>query len=129
MGMTPATDVLTRLRAIFMAFPEVTERLSHGAPTWFIRDKQTIATFWRDGHHEDERSQIWCAALPGAQAELIASDPARYFRPPYVGHRGWIGVCLTSDVDWQEIAEVAEDAYRAIAPKTLIATFDARTND
>jgi len=123
--MAPAGSTLDRLRAIFMALPEVTERPSHGAPSWFVRDKKSIATLWVDGHHDSAPTQMWCAAPPGAQPELIAENPERYFRPPYVGHRGWLGVYLVDDIDWDEIAEVAEDAYRAVAPAALIARLDA----
>jgi hypothetical protein len=119
-----AADILSRTRTVFMALPEVTERLSHGAPSWFVRGQKTIANLWVDGHHDIETPHLWCAAPPGAQQELIASNPARFFRPPYVGHRGWIGVFLDGDVDWAEIAELAEDGYRTVAPKTLIARLD-----
>jgi len=119
------TDVLTRMRAICGAFPEVTERPSHGAPTWFIRDKKTFATLWLDGHHDIDIPHLWCAAPPGGQQELIGSGPETYFRPPYVGHRGWVGVRLVGEIDWAEVAEVLEDAYRTIAPSTLVARFDA----
>ncbi len=115
---------LERVRAICSALPEVTERLSHGSPTWFIRGKKTFVTCMPDGHHDDLFPHLWCAGLPGAQAELIASDPARYFRPPYVGHRGWIGVRLDGRVDWVELAEVCRDAYRAVAPVTLVRLLD-----
>ncbi|NUT36740.1 MAG: MmcQ/YjbR family DNA-binding protein [Hamadaea sp.] len=117
-------DPTERIRAIFMALPEVTERPSHGAPTWFIRDKKSIATFWADGHHQDEFPHLWCAAPPGAQEALIAGDPAHYFRPPYVGHRGWVGVRVDATTDWSELTEIAEDAFRTVAPKTLIARLD-----
>ena len=113
-----------RLRAICMAFPEVTERLSHGAPTWFVRDKKVFVTVWEQGHHDIAFTHLWCAAPPGAQQELIAADPDRFFRPPYVGHRGWLGVRLDGDPDWAEIAELCADAYRVIAPKTLVARLD-----
>jgi hypothetical protein len=119
-------DPVGRLRQIFMAFPEVTERPSHGAPAFFVRTSPQIATVWADGHHEHEFPHMWCAAPAGAQQELIASAPERYFRPPYVGHRGWVGVRLDGDLDWAELAEVAEDAYRAVAPKSLVARLDAR---
>jgi hypothetical protein len=66
------------------------------------------------------------AAPDGAQAALVESAPDRYYRPPYVGHRGWLGVRLDIAVDWNEIAEVVEDAYRAVAPEALIAELDAR---
>jgi hypothetical protein len=110
-----------RIRAICQAFPEVTERPSHGAPTWFVRDRKAFLTLWPDGHHELGFPHLWCAAPPGAQQELVAAEPDRFFRPPYVGHRGWLGVRLDRDPDWAEIAELCQDAYRTIAPAGLIA--------
>jgi hypothetical protein len=77
-----------RLRAICLALPEVTERASHGTPTWFVRNKGSFVQLWADGHHEDQFPHLWCAAPPGAQQELTESDPGRFFRPPYVGPRG-----------------------------------------
>jgi hypothetical protein len=115
---------LERLREICMSFPEVTERPSHGAPTWFVRDKSVFVTFWDHGHHQHDFPHLWCAAPPGAQEALVATDPERYFRPPYVGGRGWLGVRLDLPVDWTEVAELCEDAYRVIAPKRLIAQLD-----
>jgi hypothetical protein len=115
---------LDRLRAICLAFPEVTERLSHGAPTWFVRDKKVFVTFWEHSHHGDEFPHLWCAAPPGAQQELIAAQPDQFFRPPYVGHRGWVGVRLDRGPDWAEIAEICADAYRTIAPATLVSELD-----
>jgi hypothetical protein len=117
------TDPLPRLRELCMALPEVTERPSHGTPTWFVRDKKTFVTFW-DNHHDDGIVGIWCAAPPGVQEELVAGEPERFFRPPYVGHRGWLGVRLDVEVDWAEIAEIVADAYRMVAPKGLIAQLD-----
>ena len=76
-------------------------------------------TLWADGHHDDQFPHLWCAAPPGAQDELLRVDPKRFFRPPYVGHRGWLGVRLDAGVDWTEIAELCADAYRAVAPKGL----------
>jgi hypothetical protein len=113
-------DLVTRLRHICMGFPEVTERPSHGAPTWFVRDKKSFVTLWAHGHHDHEFPHLWCAAPPGSQAELVAEDPDRFFRPPYVGGRGWLGVRLDGRVDWTELAELCEDAYRAVAPPTLV---------
>jgi hypothetical protein len=113
------------IRAICLAFPEVTERLSHGTPTFFVRDKKAFVYAWIGGHHDNGFPHLWCAAPPGVQQELVASGPERYFRPPYVGHRGWVGVRLDGDVDWAEVAEVCEDAYRLIAPKRLVAGLDA----
>ena len=103
----------------------MTERPSHGAPTWFVRDKKTFVTFWEHGHHDNDFPHLWCAAPPGAQQELIAANPEQFFRPPYVGHRGWVGVRLDRDPEWAEIAELCQDAYRVIAPPTLAAQLDA----
>lgn len=125
-GMGTPTP-LDRLRGICSAFPEVTERLSHGAPTWFVRDKKVFVTLWPQGHHYDEFPHLWCAAGPGVQEELVAAEPDRFFRPPYVGGRGWLGVRLDDEVDWDEVAGVCEDAYRAVASKGLVTKLDART--
>ena len=120
------SDPLERLRALCLVLPETTERLSHGEPTWFVRDKKTFVMY-ADRHHDD-RLGFWCAAPPGVQETLVAADPEHFFRPPYVGHRGWLGVYLDVDgVDWPRLEDVVEDAYRCIAPKTLIATLDAQS--
>ncbi|MBG0832807.1 MmcQ/YjbR family DNA-binding protein [Planomonospora sp. ID67723] len=116
-------DPLGRLRGLCLALPETTERLSHGEPTWFVRDRKTFVMF--ADHHHDDRLAFWCAAPPGTQEALTAQDPGRYFRPPYVGHRGWLGVYLDVPVDWTEIAEIVTEAYRVIAPKTLVARLEA----
>lgn len=118
--------ILARLRAICSAFPEVTERPSHGAPTWFVRDKKAFVTLWEHGHHRDSFPHLWCAAPVGAQEELVAAAPDRFFRPQYVGGRGWVGVRLDGRVDWDEVAELCQDAYRTIAPARLVAMLEAR---
>jgi hypothetical protein len=115
---------LKKLRGIATALPEVSERISHGAPTFFIREKKVLVHFF-DDHHGDGRLAIWCAAGPGVQAELVEQEPERFFVPPYVGHRGWIGLQLDVDPDWDEVAGIVEDAYRLVAPKTLIKQLDA----
>jgi hypothetical protein len=117
---------LERVRKIALALPEVNERLSHGSPTWFIRDKKTFVSYL-DDHHGDGRLALWCAAPLGAQAMLVDEEPDRFFVPAYVGHRGWIGVRLDRSVDWGEIEVILEDAYRCVAPKTLIKQLDATT--
>jgi hypothetical protein len=117
-----AGDPLQKVRELCLALPEVSERLSHGEPTWFVQGKKTFVMY--STHHHSGHLGFWCAAPPGAQAALIASDPGRFFRPPYVGHRGWLGVCLEGKIDWDEIADLIEDAYRVIAPKSLAAQLD-----
>jgi hypothetical protein len=123
--MTPA-ELLDRVRGICLAFPETSERPSHGAHGFFVRQKRSFTALYLDGHHDNHFPHLWCAAPPGAQQELIGDSPDVYFRPPYVGHRGWVGVRLvTPGTDWTELAEVCREAYRAVAPATLIRALDA----
>lgn len=117
-----APEPLEQLRRICLALPETNERLSHGEPSWFVRDKKLFVTFAEQ--HHDDRVAFWCAAPPGTQEMLVEADPERFFRPPYVGHRGWLGVYVDVPVDWDEAAELIEDAYRMVAPKTLVARLD-----
>jgi hypothetical protein len=120
-------DPTERVRGICSAFPEVEEKVSHGAPAFFVRKQ--FAMLWPNGHHDNEFPHLWCAAAPGVQEELIASSD-RCFRPPYVGHRGWVGyrldgsADLDGEVDWDEVSELLEDAYRHIAPTRLITLLD-----
>ena len=111
-----------RVRAICLALPGMTEKVSHGSPAFFA-GKQAVMV-WADGHHDHEFPHLWCAAPPGVQEALVGSSD-RYFRPPYVGHRGWIGVRLDGDVDWDELAEVIVDAFRTVAPAKLVRELDA----
>ena len=118
--MTKRADPLPRLRKICMAMPEATERLSHGEPTWFVRDKKVFAMF--ANHHHDARVSFWCPAPGGAQEALIDASPQRFFKPPYVGPRGWLGVYLdVPGTDWGHIEDLIRDAYRIVAPKRLAA--------
>src|SRR4029453_11940369 len=84
---------LVRLREVCLALPEVTERLSHGSPAWFIRGKKTLAMSL-DDHHGDGRLALWCPAPPGVQDAMVTEEPERFFRPPYVGPSGGLGVRL-----------------------------------
>lgn len=119
--------VLAEVREIAMGFPEVSERPSHGTPSFFVREKKVLASVFED-HHGDERIAMWCPAPPGVQAEVVDQEPERFFVPPYVGHRGWIGLILNVDPDWEEVAGILTEAYRLIAPKTLIKLLDAEDN-
>ena len=117
------TGVEDRVRAICLGLPGVTERPSHGSPAFFVG--RQFVMLWASGHHDHDFPHLWCAAGPGVQEELVAASPDRFFRPPYVGGRGWVGVRLDGDVDWAEVAELCQDAYRAIAPARLVAALDA----
>jgi hypothetical protein len=115
---------LLDLRRLCVELPSVTERLSHGEPTWFVADKKSFVTY--ADHHHDDRLAFWCAAPFGAQEAFVTAHPERYFKPPYVGTRGWLGVRLDVTVDWNDIAMHVEDAYRQIAPKKYLLELDAR---
>src|SRR5438034_11442877 len=111
--------VLAKLREICLAFPETSERLSHGAPTFFVRQKRSFLMVLTN-HHGDGRFAIWCAAPDGMQKMLVEADPERFFVPPYFGHRGWLGVRLDRGVLWVEPTGIAEYAYADVAPPTAV---------
>ena len=111
--------VVRRIRRICLALPEVSERLSHGAPTFFVRGKKAFLMVLTN-HHGDGRFAIWCAAPTGMQSMLVDADPERFFVPPYVGHRGWLGVRLDRGLHWDELEGIAEDAYAEVAPAKLV---------
>jgi hypothetical protein len=89
-----------------------------------VRDKKVFVTF-DDHHHGADHIALVCPAAPGVQGALVDEEPDRFFVPPYVGHRGWIGVRLDVDADWDEVGGIVDDAYRLVAPKKLIAELDA----
>jgi hypothetical protein len=111
--------VLGRIRAVCLQLPETSERLSHGHPAFFVRGKRAFAMVL-DDHHGDGRLSIWCAAAPGTQELLVDADPEKFFRPPYVGHRGWLGLRLDRGLDWDEVTGILEDAYAEAAPPGLV---------
>jgi hypothetical protein len=112
--------ILERIRELCLGLPETSERLSHGAPTFFVRGKRAFVMVLTD-HHGDGRFAIWCAAPEGMQALLVEADPERFFVPPYVGHRGWLGFRLDRALEADELAGIVEDAYAEVAPAALVA--------
>lgn len=115
---------LASLRRLCLALPEATERVSHGEPCWFVRDKKMFAMF--ANRHHDERVACWLAAAPGEQQALTAADPELFFVPPYVGTRGWIGVRLDRPaLEPAVLSELVTEAYRAVAPARLAAQLPA----
>lgn len=122
----PMRDPIRMLRLLCLALPGAVEKVSHAEPTWFCGEKGKVFCMSSD-HHHDDRVGLWCPQPPGAQQALVGSDPERFFVPPYVGSKGWVGVRLdTPDVDWDEIAELIEESYRLVGPKRLVAKLDAR---
>ena len=107
-----AIDPLPRLRAICLAQSGAAEKDSHGEPSWFVRGRWFVT--YAD-HHHDDRVAFWAAAPAGAQEVLVENEPTTYFRPPYVGHRGWIGMWLDVAVDWDEVTDRVREAHRVVA--------------
>src|SRR5438093_11392899 len=97
-----ASSPLPRARKICLSLPETTERLSHGAPSFFIRDKIGFVNYM-DNHHDDGRLALWCACPSGMRDGLVKAQPDHYFVPPYVRSRGWIGVRLDRYPDSDDV--------------------------
>lgn len=115
MAAARAQAALDRLRELALALPDVSERLSHGAPTFFAGKRSFV--MFHDDHHGDGRLALWCAAPEGVQEALVEGEPEHYFRPPYVGHRGWVGVRLDAGLAWDNVAAAVEDAYDVVAQR------------
>lgn len=111
-----ATDErrVARLRKICLALPEANERVSHGEPTWFA-GKGKVFAMLDDHHHGAAALAVWLPQPRGAQEALVAADPARFFRPPYVGGKGWVGVVLDARPDWDVVAGLVREAYLHVA--------------
>jgi hypothetical protein len=110
-------NVLTRVRKICLALPEAHEKVAWNAPTFRVRNKQ-FAMFV-DDHHGDGVTGLWCKAAPGMQEALIEANPEHFFRPPYVGPSGWIGIRLDRGDECTVVAGLVRDGYHDIAPKRL----------
>ena len=122
-----APDPLVIVRRLCLALPEVTERISHGEPCWFVRDKKLFAMF--ANRHHDDRLACWLAAAPGEQQALVSDDPELFFVPPYVGSRGWVGVRLDRPgLAPTVLAELITEAYRSIAPARMLAQLRGSNN-
>lgn len=109
-------EQLERVRAICLDLRDVTEKPSHGEPAWFVSGR--LFAMFANEHH-DNRIAVWCAAPEGAQQAMIASDPEHYFRPPYVGPSGWIGVYLDVPLQWSDVADALADAHKTVLAKVL----------
>jgi predicted DNA-binding protein (MmcQ/YjbR family) len=116
-------DRLERLRKICLAFPEATEKETWGDPTWRVHDRIFAM---QKGNYDGGRPSVWLKAPVGGQDMLVSNDPERFFVPPYVGHKGWVGVYLDGKrVDWRLLSVLIEDSYCLIAPKRLSARIDS----
>lgn len=114
-------DPVARVREICLALPEAEEKLfgGHTHPTFRVRDKIFVMIAG------DANDEMWCKAPPGAQDVLVSADPERFFKPPYVGPKGWVGVRLGVDPIWEHIEDLVRDSYRMTAPKRLASQLPA----
>jgi len=117
--------LVDRLRKICLALPEANEKLSHGEPTWFA-GKGKVFAMLDHHHHGASHLAVWLPQPLGAQEALLDADPERFFRPPYVGPSGWIGVVLDTKPDWNMIAEMVREAYLHVATQKLRSSLQQR---
>jgi hypothetical protein len=117
----PGQKHLVRVRAICADLPETTEKMSHGEPTFFVNKK--VYVMFANNHHNDGYIAVYLPAAIGIQAMLIKASPEKFFRPPYVGVRGWFGIELDRVSD-EELASHIREAWRLIAPKRLLALLE-----
>jgi predicted DNA-binding protein (MmcQ/YjbR family) len=115
-GPTQSDELLDQLRAPCPLFPKAVEAGGVGNPSFKVVDR-----IFALQHGMDARPSLWFKARPGVQPALVATEPNRYFVPPYVGHHGWVGVCLDAEVDWAEVSDLVKESYRMTAPKRLLA--------
>ena len=116
------TETLDRLRAICLGYPEAEEAGGVGNPSFKVRGKIFAM---RHSLHEVDRWSVWFKAPPGVQQLVVGTDERRFFVPPYVGSKGWIGAYLDVEQDWDELAELIDESYRMTAPKKLVAQLNA----
>lgn len=121
----PRRKPIERVRAICLALPEATEKLAWGEPTFRVGGR--IFAQYEDNHHDSGIVGLWLNAPDGMQEFLVAQDPARFYRPKYVGHKGWIGVRMEGDVPWEHVAELVRESYRLTAPKRLAAQLSVQS--
>lgn len=117
-GRRAAGTPVDLLRAICLSLPETTEKIAWGEPTWRVRGK--LFAQLDDHHHGAEHLAVWLPAPLGEQEAMIFTDPQRFFRPPYVGPRGWVGVRIDGRPSWTQVASLVERAYRLVAPPRLL---------
>ena len=124
---------LQRVRQCALALPEVVERPSHGAPCFFVSGKRPLCYFHDSDFDDRARVSLMCPAAPGAAETLVHARPGRFYRPAPSASgvfRDWLGMFLDdrdgTPVDWDEVADIIEEAYRLVAPRRLVARLDER---
>ena len=115
--------LVERVRRLCMKLPEANERVSHGEPTWFA-GKGKVFAMLDDHHHGAGHLSVWLPQPFGVQEELIDADPQRFFRPPYVGVKGWVGIVLDTQPDWALVEQLVREAYLHVATRKLAAKLE-----
>jgi hypothetical protein len=116
---SPADDAYEHVREICLRFAAAEEKLSHGAPSFHLRGKMFL--MFIDDHHGDGRIAVWCKSTLEEQRRRVESDPARFFVPPYVGPKGWVGVNVgAANTDWIELSILVEEAWTSVAPARVL---------
>jgi len=116
-GRRSTRTPIQRLRAICLALRETTEKIAWGEPTWRVKGK--LFAQLDNHHHGADHLAVWLPAPLGEQESLVFLDPQRFFRPPYVGSRGWVGVRIDGRPDWKLVMTLVNQAYREVAPPRL----------
>ena len=112
---------LDRVRAICLALPEATEKIAWGEPTWRVGK---IFAMFNTHHHGDPHLSVVLNAEEGVQESLVRAKPKHFYRPPYVGGAGWIGVPLDTGLDWGVVESLIRAAWRVTAPRRLVKRLD-----
>jgi len=114
--MAKGEQQIERVRRICLALPETWEKISHGEPTWFVKKK--VFAMFSNNHHNDGHIAVTAPAAIGIQEMLVKKAPRKFYRPPYVGGRGWVGIEVDQVSD-KELAVHLREAWLLIAPKKL----------
>jgi hypothetical protein len=111
---------LRRLRTLCLAIEHAVEKLSHGEPTWFTGQRGKVFAMFDNHHHGAPHISVYIPVPPGLQAALVRAEPERYWVPPYVGVKGWVGIILDTDPDWKQVDSMLRDAFALVArvPRT-----------
>jgi hypothetical protein len=116
-------ELLEKVRKLCLSFPETGEKEAWGGPTFRVKDKMFV--MYMDDHHSDGRLALWCKAEADDRDALVKGDPQRFFVPPYVGHKGWLGVRLDKRLGWKRVEALVEQGFRLAAPKRVLAAYEA----
>ena len=123
--MTRDERSIEKLRALCLAFPDANEKISHGEPTWKA-GKGKVFAMLDNHHHGSPHLSVWLPQPRDVQATLIEADPERFFRPPYVGVNGWVGVVLDTKPDWDMVEQLVREAFVHVAGKGLLGQLEGR---